>query len=723
MSFSRQQIIETLYRLVTFLATVPLARRLIVSGKYEYDYTVLAPLAMTEVLPSPIGNLPRLPKADELPSLKWVSLVLSALSILSEAEKSANLLKSSLSNEREINSLESSKSEINSLESGESGIDSLESSESEIDSLESIEQEIRAAQGQAELTNAVLKLESVLERKVSPRVKSNIPLTGDFSEAENVFDRIDIEIQAQINLSLQEESATSLQIEEVEEVDRELYKHLQGIARCLGEELIDQEADFSEFLLRGTVNPTLEDYENLLNPLTIKPTTVGNFQQDAVFAYMQVAGPNPVMLNQIQELDERLLITSEQYGEILHQDNLEAALQSGRLYLADYSKLDSLVNSDIGGFPKYMYAPIALFAVPPEQYQDRNLRPIAIRCQQVPGDNNPVFTPLDGDNWMTAKTVVQMADSNYHELISHLAQTHLFIEPFVLATNRCFTDKSHPVMVLLKPHLQGTILINYGAHKSLLAPEGPIDFLLSATIGSNGQLAIKEAMSHLANFNEVGFPRTLEKRGVSNSQQLPIYPYRDDGKLIWDAIHQWVGEYLHLHYSSDQSVVADRQLQNWAGELLAKGHCYIGENADGRIASLDYLVEAISTVIFAASAQHAAVNFPQSGLMTYAPAFPLGCYSPAPTNPAQQQNFMGSLPPLERASLQIEVLYLLGSVYYTNLLDYPGSSFVEPQLKRAFEKFKVNLDDIEAKILEADAQRLVSYRFLQPSKIPLSINI
>jgi arachidonate 15-lipoxygenase len=696
MSFSRQEIIQTLYRLVTFLATVPLARRLIVSNKYEYDYTVLAPLAMTEVSPSPIANLPRLPKADELPSSKWVSLVLSTLSILNEAEKSADFLKNSLSNEHEI------------------------------DLLESINREIRAAQGQAELTNAVLKLESVLEQKVYPKVKSNIPLTGDFSEVENVFDRIDIEIQAQLNLSLQEESATSLQIEEVEqveEVDRELYKHLQEIARCLGEELIDQQADFSEFLLRGTVNPTLEDYENLLNPLTIRPATVGNFQQDAVFAYSQVAGPNPVMLNQIQELDERLLITSEQYGEILHEDNLEAALQSGRLYLADYSKLDSLVNSDIGGLPKYMYAPIALFAVPPEQYQDRNLRPIAIRCQQVPGDNNPIFTPLDGDNWMTAKTVVQMADSNYHELISHLAQTHLFIEPFVLATNRCFTDKSHPVIVLLKPHLQGTILINYGAHKNLLAPEGPIDFLLSATIGSNGQLAIKEAMSHLANFNEVGFPRTLEKRGVNNSQQLPIYPYRDDGQLIWDAIHQWVGEYLHLNYSSDKSVVADRQLQNWAGELFAKGHCYIGENADGRIASLDYLVEAISTVIFAASAQHAAVNFPQSGLMTYAPAFPLGCYSPAPTNSAQQQNFMGSLPPLERALLQIEVLYLLGSVYYTNLLDYPGSSFVEPQLKIAFDKFKVNLNDIEAKILEADAQRLVSYRFLQPSKIPLSINI
>ena len=159
-----------------------------------------------------------------------MSLVLSALSILNEAEKPVNLLKSSLSNEREI------------------------------DSLESIEREIRAAQGQAELTNAVLKLESVLERKVSPKVKSSIPLTGDFSEVENAFDRIDREIQAELSRSLEVKSARNLksdrldevdrvdeieefarfeEVEEVKEVDRELYKHLQGIARCLGEELID----------------------------------------------------------------------------------------------------------------------------------------------------------------------------------------------------------------------------------------------------------------------------------------------------------------------------------------------------------------------------------------------------------------------------------------------------------------------------------------------------
>ncbi len=703
MYFWKQEIIETLYRLLKFLATVPLANRWILSNKYEYDYKVLAPLAMTDIPPSRIPGLPALPKKDELPNEKWLSLVLTQISILNKKNKS--VINESVSNGTEI------------------------------DSLESINEQIKAAEGQEELKNAVLKLKSTLglgdideQREVYPKAENDIQLESNFSE-EDQFDKIDKEIQAWLSKSIQEESPTSLkaddveQAEEVEQVDKELYGHLQEIAKFLGRDLIDNQAVVEERLESIAPNPTLEDYEKLIKPLSIKPATSSNFQQDKVFAYMQVAGSNPVMLKQIEKIDSRLPITNEQYQNIVSQDSLEAALQEGRLYLTDYSKLGALVNGSFAGIQKYMYAPVALFAVPPDKYPDKNLLPIAIRCQQTPGDDNPIFTPLNGDNWMTAKTVLQMADSNYHELISHLAQTHLFIEPFVLATNRCFTDKNHPLRLLLKPHLEGTILINYGAHKRLLAPEGPIDSLLGATIGSNCQLAIKEAQSHLANFNEVAFPRTLEKRGVNNSKQLPIYPYRDDGQRIWDAINQWVGEYLRLFYRSDNSVETDQQLQNWAGELLSKGHCHIGEKGDGRITTIDYLVKAISTVIFTASAQHAAVNFPQSGLMTYAPAFPLGCYSPAPTKPQQQQDFMGLLPPLDRAELQIQVLYLLGSVYYTKLGDYSDPSFQDTQVKIALDNFKVKLTEIERTIMKEDSQRLVSYRYLLPSKIPQSINI
>lgn len=696
-------LVKGLYRIVTFLAKVPWANRLIVSKKYEYDYQVLAPLAMTYAPPSLIPGLPKLPAKDELPNKKWFSLVIAQMSIASQ--KSGPLMSAP----------------------GWSG--------AEIDSLESISEEIKAAEGEEELKNAVLKLKSTLGLGDTgqgwqgyPKAANDVQLEGNFRE-EDEFDKIDKEIDAWLSKRMEEESPDFLsagdieQAEEVEESDRELYGHLQEITKLLGRELIESSTAFPEPPQSAGPNPTLVDYERLVEPLKIKPASLSNFQQDKVFGYMQVAGPNPVMLKQIKKIDSDLSITNEQYQSIVSEDSLEAALQEGRLYQADYSKLDALTNGKFGDIQKYVYAPVALFAVPPDKHQDQNLLPVAIRCKQASGNDSCIFTPGDGDNWMTAKTVLQMADSNYHELISHLAQTHLFVEPFVLATNRCFADKNHPVRLLLKPHLEGTIFINYNAHKRLLAPKGYIDSLLGATIGSNCQLAIKEAQSHLANFNEVAFPRTLEKRGVNNSKQLPIYPYRDDGQRIWDAINQWVDEYLGLFYESDRSVEEDEQLQNWAKELRSKGRCNIGEEGDGRIKTLDYLVTAVSTVIFTASAQHAAVNFPQSDLMTYAPAFPLGCYSPVSTQPQQQQNFMGLLPPLERAKQQIEVLYLLGSVYHTKLGDYSDSSFENEKVQNALNSFRDKLEKIEQAILKEDSQRLVSYRYLLPSNIPQSINI
>jgi arachidonate 15-lipoxygenase len=41
---------------------------------------------------------------------------------------------------------------------------------------------------------------------------------------------------------------------------------------------------------------------------------------------------------------------------------------------------------------------------------------------------------------------------------------------------------------------------------------------------------------------------------------------------------------------------------------------------DGRVQTQNYLAAAVTLIIFTASAQHAAVNYPQSFIMSYAPA-------------------------------------------------------------------------------------------------------
>ena len=49
-----------------------------------------------------------------------------------------------------------------------------------------------------------------------------------------------------------------------------------------------------------------------------------------------------------------------------------------------------------------------------------------------------------------------------HEIVSHLGYTHVVLEGPLVAVNRQL-PKEHPIHDLLKPHLEGTAMINWGA--------------------------------------------------------------------------------------------------------------------------------------------------------------------------------------------------------------------------------------------------------------------
>lgn len=57
------------------------------------------------------------------------------------------------------------------------------------------------------------------------------------------------------------------------------------------------------------------------------------------------------------------------------------------------------------------------------------------------------------------------------------------------------------------------------------------------------------------------FQNDLFNRQVNDDDRLPHYPYRDDGKLIWDAIEEWVEKYVDGFYDSNDDVEADPELQ------------------------------------------------------------------------------------------------------------------------------------------------------------------
>src|SRR5262249_1847348 len=156
---------------------------------------------------------------------------------------------------------------------------------------------------------------------------------------------------------------------------------------------------------------SLEDFANLFRNIGLPPVAK-DYRDDRTFAWMRVAGPNPLMIRKMTARDERLPITAADFQVAAPADSLEAALAEGRLFLADYAALDGAEMGDYPHGQKYIYAPLALFVL---DKPTKALRPVAIQCRQKPAADNPIFTPNDGHSWLIAKTIVEIADGNFHE--------------------------------------------------------------------------------------------------------------------------------------------------------------------------------------------------------------------------------------------------------------------------------------------------------------------
>jgi arachidonate 15-lipoxygenase len=478
-----------------------------------------------------------------------------------------------------------------------------------------------------------------------------------------------------------------------------------------------------KFIRRATapvVRPTdVSSYANLFRSIGLPPIA-SRTADDVAFAHMRLAGPNPVVLRQVARLDDRLPLTEAEFARVVPGDALAAAGAEGRLFLADYSALD---GAELGTYPhglqKYLYAPLALFVT---DRSTRQLRPVAIRCKQTPAPDNPVLTPDDGYNWLIAKTVVEIADGNLHEAVTHLARTHLLIEPFVVCTYRQLAP-NHPLFVLLVPHFVGTLAINDASWRHLIANKGAADQLFGGTIEASRKLAVSGVQTCL--FNESMFPKAVAARGADNSETLPVYPYRDDAGLYWAAIREWVADYLALYYPSDAEIQADPELKAWLAEVGAADGGRIGGFGPGLAApTLAYLTDAVTMILFTCSVQHAAVNFPQYDVMSYVPAMPLAGYAPAPMSKtgATAAAHLAMFPPMDMAELQMELGYLLGTVHYTTLGQYPAGHFLDARVAEPLARFQARLADAGRTINERNTTR-VPYSVLAPAGIPQSINI
>jgi arachidonate 15-lipoxygenase len=444
---------------------------------------------------------------------------------------------------------------------------------------------------------------------------------------------------------------------------------------------------------------SVKDYDRLFQTIQKPADALHPIEDDVDFARMMVAGPNPVMITRVDEEFVSSLV--QHFGDPLR---LLKMAQKGRLFVSDYSSLENLPSSTYPNARKYVAAPVAYFTLT----DSGALTPVAITLQQ-----SLVSTFIPGDRgWQAAKTAVVASDLTMHEVVSHLAMTHLFIEPFVIATDRRL-PLGHPVYRLLKPHFEGTLFINDLAAKVLMAPGGGVDQLTAPTIDATRMLASSALRSRA--FSVFVPENDFTRRGVGDTT-IVDYPYRDDARLIWNAIEHWTKSYVEATYTSDAAVVSDEALQTWGDELSSEqgGRVFRFVSPQDR----DGLARTLATIIFTASAQHAAVNFPQAEMVDVT-SLPLAIY--ANTYTGIVDGVLAMLPPLDQALRQVSLGYLLSSVKLARLGVYEKDHL--PDISGpALLKFQADLAQAESDICKRNTTRR-PYLYLLPSNIPRSINI
>lgn len=149
------------------------------------------------------------------------------------------------------------------------------------------------------------------------------------------------------------------------------------------------------------------------------------------------------------------------------------------------------------------------------------------------------------------------------------------------------------------------------------------------------------------------------------------------------------------------------------------------------VASADDNHHEIISIIYAASALHAAGNFPQANITVYTPLAPGAGYAPVEQAMAvaDEAQWLALLPPLDMAALQLRLTYTLGSVHYTQLGRYDLPWFLPThhnvEIQERLGSFHHKLGIIEASINARNARLPLAfqYPYLLPSQVPQSINI
>ncbi|XP_075193819.1 polyunsaturated fatty acid lipoxygenase ALOX15B-like isoform X2 [Anomaloglossus baeobatrachus] len=369
-------------------------------------------------------------------------------------------------------------------------------------------------------------------------------------------------------------------------------------------------------------------------------------------------------------------------------------------------------------------------------YQFLNgVNPMLIKkCIKLP-ENFPVSSSMVASSLGTSTDLVkELQNGNIflvdYKILEGVPQNKLINKnPQYIAAPMCLLwkdpeDQLLPLAIqLIIPHLRYTLDINILARRKLIGPGGVFDKIIALGQAGISDL-LKKAMQEVT-YSGLCLPDDIEARGL---EAIPNYYYRDDGRMIWEAMESFVSRMVRYYYKGDESVRTDPELQAWVAEIYEKG--FLQHESSGIPSSLETvssLVKYLTMVIFRCSTQHAAMNNSQSDFYTWMPNGPTTMKRPplSAKGVTTLQTILDSLPDVNTTTrAQITVKGLSKEPKDQRRLgSYPDVHFIEETPQKFIQKFQEKLAEISEIINEKNQSRRLSYLYLDPKMTENAVSI
>ena len=211
------------------------------------------------------------------------------------------------------------------------------------------------------------------------------------------------------------------------------------------------------------------------------------------------------------------------------------------------------------------------------------------------------------------------------------------------------------------------------------------------------------------------------------------YPYASDGLEIWAAIKSWVDEYVNFYYESDKDVKDDEELKAFWKELIEVGHGDLKNAKWVKMETRTELIETCTTLIWIASALHAAVNFGQYQYGGYILNRPTKTIRFMPEKGSHEykeltKDYMKTY--LMTITPKAETLEVMNTMLVLSMHD-PNEEYLgqrtegdlwtsDPEPVDAYKKFAKKLIDIEEDFIQKNNDESLKNRY-GPVKMPYTL--